>query len=704
MAPEQNSTSWKQHLGERVSPQAGVSWFRQNFTWSNSWPSWCDRIVLLVYFAIAVGLVELTWAVVQNSSDGSSFGGIALIAAAWGAYLLAVVLGSWLGWLKLFGPVLFYDMVRTARQNRYLFVRLLYACVLLAILCVIFFMATERGIRDRPFTRDAAAREAALLAESFFGVFMIVQLILVGLLTPAYVAGAIADEKDRKTLEFMLATDLNNREIVLSKLLSRVANMTMLLITGLPILSILQFVGGVDSQLMLAGFACTGLTMLGIASVGILLSTQFSKARDAIALTYIFVITYLAAATFAKGLDAGGAPFMKTSIWFGETGPTYGDISYVLNAGNPISAIIDVMRAIDRASLNTDLPPLVRDYTAFHVSLALVCVLWSIFRLRSVALRQTVAGTAKRVSWWTRYRPPIGDLPMMWKELHIESRMKLNWLARGVVAVLVLLTVGTGIFLVGAYVWTVMFDFAPRWMEMSEAVNVWFRICGTGVLCLMILIVAVRASTSVASERERDTFDALVTTPMSAEAMLSAKLLGCLTSLRAGWIWFGSMAAIALLTGAVHPLAMPIVLGAFFAYATFFTMIGMWFSMACKSSMRATVYTVLTTLFLGGGHWLVLGFLCYLPMAILSPRGPNDFFEVVFKFQASVTPPIVIALYSFSWHELANEFRHQNDVKHILIFAVFGLTLWIAGCLVMWFGLLLPKFRQITRREEQIYE
>src|SRR5262249_36493881 len=56
-------------------------------------------------------------------------------------------------------------------------------------------------------------RDAAVLAESYFGVFMIVQLALVALLTPAYVGGAIADEKDKKTLEFMLATDLNNHEI-----------------------------------------------------------------------------------------------------------------------------------------------------------------------------------------------------------------------------------------------------------------------------------------------------------------------------------------------------------------------------------------------------------------------------------------------------------------------------------------------------------
>ena len=78
------------------------------------------------------------------------------------------------------------------------------------------------------------------------------------------VAGSIAEEKDRKTLEFLLATDLRNREIILSKLGARLANLLLFILTGLPILSILQFLGGVDPNLVLAGFAATFLTMAGL--------------------------------------------------------------------------------------------------------------------------------------------------------------------------------------------------------------------------------------------------------------------------------------------------------------------------------------------------------------------------------------------------------------------------------------------------------
>src|SRR5207244_5018575 len=99
--------------------------------------------------------------------------------------------------------------------------------------------------------------------------FMIVQFVWGVMLTPAMVAGSIAEEKDRRTLEFILATDLRDREIVFGKLAARFANIVLLLLTGVPILSALQFLGGVDPGMMLAGFAATLLTLASRAAWGL---------------------------------------------------------------------------------------------------------------------------------------------------------------------------------------------------------------------------------------------------------------------------------------------------------------------------------------------------------------------------------------------------------------------------------------------------
>jgi len=170
--------------------------------------------------------------------------------------IIAAAVLQRMGWLKMLGPVLFYDMLVTARRGRYSLIRCGYSMILLLVLFSVW-SATS------PFSHHSSREDAALIAMKFFEWFTVVQLVATFLLTPAYVAGAIAEEKDRKTLEFLLATDLRNREIVLSKFGSRLCNLALFVVTGLPILSFLQFLGGVDPDLVLASFAVVGLSSSG---------------------------------------------------------------------------------------------------------------------------------------------------------------------------------------------------------------------------------------------------------------------------------------------------------------------------------------------------------------------------------------------------------------------------------------------------------
>jgi ABC-type transport system involved in multi-copper enzyme maturation permease subunit len=687
-----------------------MQWFRQT---TDSWTTWQERLVALFFLLLAAVLVYLstTHFVFWQS------------AIAWAVFGIALAVCARQDWVKLFGPVLFYDMLRTARRSRYSIIRILYAGMLFFILAYMFLIL---ALSTRLNPNDQINRRGiAVLAEMFFATFMIVQLVIVVILTPAYVAGAIAEEKDRKTIEFLLATDLHNREIVLSKLLSRLANMTLLLLTGLPILSILQLLGGVDSELMLSGFAAVGLTMLGIASVSILLSTLFKKPRDSISLTYLLLIAYAALACFTLALR--GANFMTTPIWFGESPPTLNDAADVLNAGNPIIGLADITFAIGgmgrlgagRTSLAAVLPGIIRRYAWFHLTLSTICIIWSIIRIRAIALKQTTAGTTVELRWWQRVRPSVGNFPMIWKEFFIEGGMKANWLVWLAVIVLVLLTLGTGLWVLGHHLWEIFSGNVPRWRgfnpwhSLSESMNIWFRITGTGVALLMLMVLGVRASTCITTERERDTFDALITTPMSAESILIAKLLGNLMSVRLGWLWLGSMLLLAVCTGAVHPVLVPLLIIAWFVYALVCTMIGMAFSMLCKSSLYSSVLTVLTTLVLGGGHWIITyccGGSLFLVLILGAQRfGGRDLsrpLEDIAKygaeFLAGLTPPFVFAFSSFSWHQFHNDLN-RRELAELFAFCLLGLVLWTMVCVLVWFAILVPTFRRIARREELEY-
>src|SRR5262249_52125291 len=130
------------------------------------------------------------------------------------------------------------------------------------------------------------------VASSFFLTFLAVQWLAAFVVTPAYTAGAIAEEKDCKTLEFLLATDLSSREIVLSVALSRLAGLILLFLAGLPVLSLIKFMGGVDSNLLLASYAATGITLVSLTALGVLMSMYSHKPRQAILLTYVCACGY----------------------------------------------------------------------------------------------------------------------------------------------------------------------------------------------------------------------------------------------------------------------------------------------------------------------------------------------------------------------------------------------------------------------------
>src|SRR5215813_13128095 len=126
------------------------------------------------------------------------------------------------------GPVFTFEMITAARRGRFYTIRAFYALVLLLILWSIHsaWLSASEGV--------IPARMLPWFGLSAFGGIAIGQEILVLLLTPALVAGAIADEKRRKTLHYLLASQLTGPEIVLGKLLVRMLYVGVLLGVSFP--------------------------------------------------------------------------------------------------------------------------------------------------------------------------------------------------------------------------------------------------------------------------------------------------------------------------------------------------------------------------------------------------------------------------------------------------------------------------------------
>jgi ABC-type transport system involved in multi-copper enzyme maturation permease subunit len=681
-------------------------WLRTHLAWSNSWQSWKERIgtlaVLLGGFALVFWGSRLS--VWQQT-------------ALWGALLGVLALLLRRGWLKLFGPVLFYDLVRVGRRSRYFLFRIAYVGTLLLLLTWVYLVTQDE---------DSSLQAMARFAENLFFMFMTVQLVLTLILTPGYIAGAIAEEKDRKTLEYLLATDLRNREIVLSKLVARLANLMLIVLAGLPVLSFVQFFGGVDPGLLLAGFAATALIMVSLAGVSMVSSVHARKPRDAIVVTYLVVLGYHGIASItllllnttiaqiALGLVMGlvsgieayllpATPFnlevlslALKSILESDTDVLASIVNFI-NSGNLIWGLYQLGEATTSntpGEFATTLLSVLRDFALFHGLVALTTSTWAVLRLRRVALKEGAGRTAS-LPWTARviHRPDVGSQPMVWKELFAEPGLRFNWVGRGIIAMLVFLSYVPIFFI---FYFAESRSWRGYWEEMTMYMNMYARFTGTLIACLTWLAVAVRASSSLSGERDRQTMDALLTSPLETSSILFAKWLGSIASVRWAWAWLGSIWFLAVVTGGVQAAAVPAMIAAWFVYAGCFACVGLWYSLVCRTTLRATLWTLIATVMLGGGHWLLMALGCYVPAAVMSISERD--LEYVLKFQAGQTPPVVLFILGIHGQEFHGSHSSQEFLEFIG-FSILGLGTWsVAGLALA--VLVHQRFQTMTHRQE----
>jgi hypothetical protein len=343
-----------------------------------------------------------------------------------------------------------------------------------------------------------------------------------------------------------------------------------------------------------------------------------------------------------------------------------------------------------------ELPAVLGGYAAFHAVAGTAALTWSILRLRVLALRDEVRRSARKkgAARAAGRRPRVGRHPMIWKEVFAEGGLRLNSLGRIVAGVLVLAGFLPAIIILWMYFDR---DFGTMsWRQVGESMNAGqMRFVGTTVAVLMLLAVVVRAAGSVRSERERNTFDELLTTRLTNSEILFGKWLGAVLSVRWAWAWLGLIWAISVVTGGVQVLALPLILMAWVTYAAVGAGIGLWFSVGSKSSLRAIVASLATMIFLCGGHWLMTGLFCYFPMAAIGIRN-RDTMEWMVNLQLGQTPPFVMGLFAYHGHEFENSWS-TRDVVRWTITSLFGVGCWAGLVPVLWL-LVKRRFEQVTGR------
>lgn len=421
-------------------------------------------------------------------------------------------------------PLLRRELTELANRRRTYVIRLVGAIALLTIVLLVLRSSLSRttagaavfgaGPRGIPMTITGPARYfgvgGAVFQDIVPWLFRSIQLLM-----PALCCGTLTMEKERNTLGTLFLTRLSPLSIVLEKLASRLVPMLTFLLLTFPVLAYVYSLGGVDTNLLLSTLWLLLCECLLYASIAMLCSSWFRTTVSAFVCSYIVVTLLLLSSAVLRMLTL--TPY---DIWLSR---------FQDNALGPQSRLHQlILYVTSLAGIDVTLLTGVLVLSVPALLLAGVCLLLArffLFRRAFVTSSSPMLRLFRHIDHFfvrlnektTRGIELIKDTnamplfdPIAWRERSRKSLGKARYLFR----VLTVLEVPT-LFICGlAAVSSASTNFAGLRVLLSM---LWI---------LAALVLTVKASTAISSERARETIEPLLSTPMTAAQILQEKIVG----------------------------------------------------------------------------------------------------------------------------------------------------------------------------------
>lgn len=168
-----------------------------------------------------------------------------------------------------------------------------------------------------------------------FTVLSTFQLLLVAFITPAFTVGAISGERERQTFDLLMCTRLTPWSIVFGKLFSGTAYSLLLLVAGLPVLSVVFLLGGISLGNLALVFAVLIVNAITFAAIGLFCSTLFRRTQISTIVAYGAVFFLMV----GVGIVAAFIQSWQSSRGY-VTGPQLPSLLYYLNPLTALSSAI----------------------------------------------------------------------------------------------------------------------------------------------------------------------------------------------------------------------------------------------------------------------------------------------------------------------------------------------------------------------------
>lgn len=590
------------------------------------------------------------------------------------------------------GPLFWYELTRLARRGQQPKLRALYAGVLLVGLLVTYLNEFHEvnpirlvlGGEEMNFPLDRMAS----FSQRFLATFLFCQLAGVILITPVYAGGAIPEERDRGTLDFLRSSLLTNREIVAAVLTARLLFVVGLVLTGLPVLGLTMLFGGVDLGQLAGGFVVALMTVLSLGTFCLYLGVRGRGLREVLIWvnSAVALVAVFGACCWCLPVLGTSSPFTATYMLLNPpSGPGPGWYS------------MDVMVGL---------------FVATHGTLAMIFTWRATALIRVPAPAWVVAASRARRRAATRApatptsgprhslpvhpspeldtpgprrreRPALRSFrvprlgaedPLLWKERYFSGRMP--GVERGMLSGCAAMAVVLVVFPIGLWLFVAVFELVAKGQDPAGVLNPIAKTVGYAAAVALAPAVGIRAAGAVARERERQTLDALLSLPIPRARVLRAKWLAPLLWTR---YWLAGVGAVILVAGAfgsVHLLGLVVGVALLGAFIPFANTLGLWLSVRCQSATRAVTWFAVVLI----GLFLAPLLLSTLTRSAFQLAGDEVAGTVAEQFVDAASVPNAVYEALFRW----GEFRRTDGDRHslsvvsgLVAAAVYGVAGWV---------------------------
>lgn len=188
----------------------------------------------------------------------------------------------------MLNPIMAFSATRRMRSFRTMLIVIAYVAALL--LLALAFLGPF--IPNRMYLNTMSSGPLCYLA------LLIAQFGLIILIAPAMTSASVAGERERQTLDLLLVTNTGSFRIVLGKVMESFAMLALLIVCGLPVMSLCLLTGGVSLGHILIGelfllaeaFACVSI---GVFCSSVSRSTVLSGVLSYLVIVLIGVVTAL---------------------------------------------------------------------------------------------------------------------------------------------------------------------------------------------------------------------------------------------------------------------------------------------------------------------------------------------------------------------------------------------------------------------------